>query len=46
MNSARPERRQKIKHELRDVTIFLYLAFFFCALVTYDIFLLRQYHVE
>ena len=34
-------------HELREmVTIFLYLAFFFCALVTYTMLVLKEYHVE
>ena len=47
MNTAHPERRQKIKHELWEMTwLFLYLAFFFCALVAYDLFLLKQYEVE
>jgi hypothetical protein len=47
MNSANPDRKQKIKHELREmVVLFLYLAFFFCALVTYNMLLLAQYHVE
>src|SRR5215472_15024537 len=47
MNSAHPDRKQKIKHELFEMlTIFLYLAFFFCALTAYDMFLLRQYQVE
>src|SRR5215469_16002649 len=46
MSSAHPERRQKIKHELWEMTwLFLYLAFFFCALVAYDVFLLKQYEV-
>lgn len=46
MSSAHPERKQKIKHELWEMLwLFLYLAFFFCALVTYDIFLLKQYEV-
>lgn len=39
--------KQKAKHELRELlTIFLYLAFFFCALTTYDMLLLKEYHVE
>ena len=47
MKSSHSDRRQKIEHELLEMTgIFLYLMFFFFALVTYDIFLLRQYHVE
>jgi hypothetical protein len=47
VSTAHPERRQKIKHELWEMTwLFLYLAFFFCALVAYDLFLLKQYEVE
>jgi len=47
MNSSHPGRKQKIKHELREMTwLFLYLAFFFCALIAYDMFLLNQYEVE
>jgi len=47
MGSAHPERKQKIKHELWEMAwLFLYLAFFFCALVIYDTFLLKQYEVE
>jgi hypothetical protein len=47
MSSAHPERRQKIKHELWEMTwLFLYLAFFFCALVAYDLFLLKEYEVD
>ena len=43
MSSAHPEPRQKIQHELWEMTrLFLYLAFFFCALA-YDLFLLKQY---
>jgi hypothetical protein len=47
MNSTHPGRKQKIKHELREMLeLFLYLAFFFCALAVYDMLLLRQYNVE
>ncbi|HEY6266344.1 MAG TPA: hypothetical protein VIW93_16215 [Candidatus Acidoferrum sp.] len=46
MGSSHPERRQKVKHELWEMTwLFLYLAFFLCALVAYDLFLLKQYEV-
>ena len=39
--------KQKAIHEFFEfLGIFLYLAFFFCALTAYDIFLLRQYQVE
>jgi len=47
MNSTHPERKQKIKHELREMTeLFVYLAFFFVALAVYDMLLLRRYNVE
>jgi len=47
MNSAHPGRKEKLKHELWEmVWLFLYLAFFFCALVAYDTLLLKQYQVE
>ena len=47
MNSAHPERREKIKHELREMLeLFFYLAFFFGALAIYDILLLRQYNIN
>jgi hypothetical protein len=39
--------KEKAKHELRELlAIFLYLAFFFCALVTYSTLLLNEYHVK
>ncbi len=47
MNSAHPGRKEKITHELWEMLwLFLYLAFFFCALVAYDTLLLKQYQVE
>ena len=47
MNYAHPNRKQKIKHELREMLeLFGYLAFFFCALAIYDMLLLKQYYVE
>jgi hypothetical protein len=47
MTSAHPDRKQKVKHELWEMTwLFIYLAFFFCALVTYNMFLLNEYHVK
>jgi len=47
MNSKHPDRKQKIKHELREMTeLFVYLAFFFVALAVYDMLLLRRYSVE
>jgi len=46
-HSAHKDRKEKAKHELRELlTIFLYLAFFFCALVTYSMLLLNEYHVK
>src|SRR5450755_623583 len=46
-NSVSKTRKQKAKHELRELLIiFFYLAFFFCALVTYSMLLLREYHVR
>ena len=45
--AAKSALKQKAKHELREMlTIFFYVAFFFCALTTYDMLLLREYHVE
>ena len=47
MGSAHPDRKQKIKHELREMLeLFLYLAFFFCALAIYDMLLLKQHSIE
>ena len=47
MNSAHPDRKAKIKHELKEMlALSLYLAFFFCAIALYDMLLLRQYNVE
>jgi hypothetical protein len=47
MEPTHPDRKQKIKHELKEMlALFLYLAFFFCALVTYKMLLLAQYNVE
>jgi hypothetical protein len=44
---AAPGFKQKAKHELIDFAmIALYLAFFFCALVTYTMLLLRKYDVS
>jgi hypothetical protein len=45
--SARAELKRKAKHELRELLeIFLYLAFFFCALTTYGMLLLDEFHVK
>ena len=39
--------KQKAAHELEElVGIFLYLAFFFCALATYSMLLLNKFHVS
>jgi hypothetical protein len=47
MMSSHANRKEKIEHELREMlTLSLYLAFFFCALVTYNMLLLAQYQVE
>jgi len=47
MNSKHLNRKEKLKHEFWEmVWLFLYLAFFFCALIAYDMFLLNQYQVE
>ena len=43
MNSAHPSRREKVKHELKEMFVLAsYLAFFFIALAIYDALLLRQ----
>src|SRR5215467_8307120 len=47
MNSTHPDRKEKIKHEFREMLeLFVYLAFFFCALAIYDMLLLKRYSVE
>jgi len=47
MNSTHLNRKEKLKHELWEMLwLFLYLAFFFCALTAYDMFLLNQYQIE
>jgi hypothetical protein len=39
--------KQKALHELREMVVLsLYLAFFFCALATYRMLLLREFHVD
>jgi hypothetical protein len=44
-NPAGPSLKQKAMHEFRDyVVISLYLAFFFCALVTYTMLLLKGHN--
>jgi hypothetical protein len=45
-NSERTSLKQKAAHELVQlVAIFLYLAFFFCALATYSMLLLKEFNV-
>lgn len=45
--AERAELKRKAMHEFREmVVIFLYLAFFFCALVTYSMLLLNEFHVR
>jgi hypothetical protein len=45
-NSEKVSLRQKAAHELvQFVAIFLYLAFFFCALTTYSMLLLKEFNV-
>lgn len=47
MNTAHPDRAQKVKHEMREMLeLALYLAFFFCGLAVYDLLPLSQYHVK
>jgi hypothetical protein len=46
-DSVHKNRKQKAKHELRELlAISLYLAFFFCALTTYSKLVLNEYHLE
>jgi len=45
--SEKPTTKQKAMHELEQLTaIFLYLAFFFCALATYSMLLLDKYDIS
>ncbi len=45
--SKNKSRKEKAKHELKElVVIFVYLAFFFCALTTYSMLLLREYQIK
>jgi len=47
MSSADSNWKQKAKHELKEMLVLSgYLAFFFCALTTYKMFLLRQYEID
>lgn len=46
-NPAGPSLKQKTVHELKELAIlFAYLGFFFCALATYSMLLLDEYHVR
>jgi hypothetical protein len=46
-DSARPGLKRKAIHEAVEFAwIFAFLAFFFCALVTYSTLLLREFHVK
>jgi hypothetical protein len=45
--SGKPSLKEKAAHEFREMTIiFLYLAFFFCALATYTMLLLNRYDIS
>ncbi len=45
--AERAELKRKAMHEFRELEcICLYLAFFFCALVTYNMLLLDEFHVK
>lgn len=47
MTSATQNRKQKVKHELRELLVlFLYLSFFFCAVALYDLILPNEYNVR
>jgi|SRR5580658_4057441 hypothetical protein len=50
MNAENPEKatlKQKATHELREFAVIsLYLAFFFCAVATYSLLLLNQFHIS
>jgi hypothetical protein len=50
MNSEKSQRtglKQKAAHELQELAvIFLYLAFFFCAMATYDMLLLNKFQIS
>jgi hypothetical protein len=50
MNSEHSKRaglKQNVIHQLKDLTkIFLYLAFFFCAIATYRMLLLNELHLS
>ena len=46
-NSEKTGVKQKVAHEFEELGIItLYLAFFFCALATYDMLLLDRFHIS
>lgn len=46
-NAQKTGLKQKVVHELEDMAvIFLYLAFFFCALATYSMLLLNKFQIS
>lgn len=46
-NSAKPDLKKKAAHEAKELlVIFLYLAFFFCAVATYRMLLLNEFHAS
>jgi hypothetical protein len=46
-DSARPSLKRKAIHEAVEFAwVFAFLAFFFCALVTYSTLLLREFHIK
>jgi hypothetical protein len=47
LRSKKAEVRKKVVHEFEELAgIFLYLAFFFCAIATYSMLLLDKFHVS
>jgi hypothetical protein len=50
MNASNPQKsslKEKAAHEFREIAVvFLYLAFFFCALATYSMLLLGKFHIS
>ena len=50
MSASNPQKsslKEKAAHEFREIAVvFLYLAFFFCALATYGMLLLGRFHIS
>jgi hypothetical protein len=50
MSDEKPQKtglKQKVAHEFEDLAvIFLYLAFFFCAIATYSMLLLNKFEIS